>query len=47
MTCCAFLLTGAALRHRQVKIHTIAIGGNLEILEWLALDSKGDHVKIR
>jgi len=34
-------------RHRNIKIHTIAIGGNLEILEWLALDSNGDHVKIR
>jgi hypothetical protein len=34
-------------RHRRVKIHTIAVGGNFEILEWLAKDSGGDHVKIR
>jgi len=34
-------------RHRGVKIHTIAIGGNLEVLEWLAEDSGGRHVRIR
>lgn len=34
-------------RHRKVKIHTVAIGANLEILEWLAADSGGKHVKIR
>jgi HEAT repeat protein len=33
--------------HRHVKIHTIAIGGNLEILEWLATDSGGNHIRIR
>ena len=34
-------------RHRGIKIHTIAIGGNLEVLEWLSEDSGGDHVRIR
>jgi hypothetical protein len=34
-------------RHRRIKIHTIAVGGNFEILEWLAKDSGGDHAKIR
>lgn len=33
--------------HRGIKIHTIAIGGNLEVLEWLAEDAGGDHVRIR
>jgi len=23
-------------KHRKVKIHTVAIGANLEVLEWLA-----------
>lgn len=34
-------------QHRRIKIHTIAIGGNLDVLEWLAKDSGGDHVQIR
>ena len=34
-------------RHRNITIHTIAIGGNLEILEWLAADSGGKHVRMR
>lgn len=34
-------------RHRGVTIHTVAIGGNLDVLEWLAEDSGGQHVKIR
>jgi hypothetical protein len=34
-------------RHRRIKIHTIAIGGNLDVLEWLATDSGGKHVRIR
>ena len=34
-------------RHRRIKIHTIAVGGTLEILEWLAADSGGEHVKMR
>ncbi|MCA8941423.1 MAG: HEAT repeat domain-containing protein, partial [Planctomycetes bacterium] len=33
--------------HRNIKIHTIAIGGNLEVLEWLAEDSGGNHVRMR
>jgi len=34
-------------RHRRIKIHTIAIGGNLDVLEWLATDAGGTHVRIR
>ncbi len=34
-------------KHRRVKIHTVAIGGNLEVLEWLSIDSGGDHVRMR
>lgn len=34
-------------KHRGVKIHTVAIGGNLEVLEWLAADSGGSHVRMR
>ena len=34
-------------RHRRIKIHTIAVGGTLEILQWLAADSGGSHVKMR
>jgi len=30
---------------RDIKIHTVALGGSLEILEWLAEDSGGKHVK--
>jgi hypothetical protein len=33
--------------HRKVVINTIAVGGNFEILEWLAQDSGGKHVQIR
>jgi len=31
--------------HRQVQINTIAVGGQFQILEWLAADSKGTHVR--
>ncbi|MEO6597489.1 MAG: HEAT repeat domain-containing protein [Planctomycetota bacterium] len=34
-------------KHRQVKIHSIAIGGNLEVLEWLAKDAGGTYVQMR
>jgi HEAT repeat protein len=34
-------------KHRKIKLHTIAIGGNLEVLEWLAKDSGGDYVQMR
>ena len=34
-------------RHRAIEIHTIAVGGNLEVLEWLAKDGGGRHVSIR
>lgn len=34
-------------KHRHVKINTIAVGGNFEVLEWLAADSGGKHVQIR
>lgn len=33
--------------HRKIKIHTVAVGGTFEILEWLAEDSGGTHVKMR
>jgi hypothetical protein len=33
--------------HRKVRIHTIAVGGNLEVLEWLAKDSGGNHLQMR
>ena len=33
--------------HRHVVINTIAVGGNFEVLEWLAQDSGGKHVQIR
>jgi HEAT repeat protein len=29
--------------HRKIVIHTIAVGGSLQILEWLAQDSGGSH----
>jgi HEAT repeat protein len=32
--------------HRGIKINTIAIGGSFDILEWLAEDSGGTHVRI-
>lgn len=34
-------------RHRRIKINTIAIGGNLEVLEWLARDAGGTYVQMR
>ncbi|MFY9344543.1 MAG: HEAT repeat domain-containing protein [Planctomycetota bacterium] len=34
-------------KYRKIKINTIAIGGNLEILEWLAKDSGGTYVQMR
>lgn len=34
-------------QHRRIKINTIAVGGNFEVLEWLAQDSGGKHVQIR
>ncbi len=34
-------------KHRRIKVNTIAIGGDLEVLEWLAEDSGGSHVRIR
>jgi hypothetical protein len=34
-------------KHRHVKINTIAVGGTFEILEWLAQDAGGSHVRIR
>ena len=32
-------------KHRGVEIHTIAVGGSLEVLEWLAADSGGTYVR--
>lgn len=34
-------------KHRKIKIHSIAIGGNLEVLEWLAKDAGGNYVQMR
>ncbi len=34
-------------KHRKVMLHTIAIGGNLEVLEWLAKDAGGKYVQMR
>ena len=34
-------------RHRHIKLHTIAIGGNLEVLEWLAKDAGGTYRQMR
>jgi HEAT repeat protein len=34
-------------KHRHVKINTIAVGGNFDILEWLAVDSGGTHLRVR
>lgn len=34
-------------KNRKVVIHTIAIGGNLEILEWIAKDSGGSYQHLR
>ena len=33
--------------HRKIKINAIAIGGNLEVLEWIALDSGGTYKQMR
>jgi len=33
--------------NRGVVMHTIAVGGSLQILEWIAEDSGGSHVKFR
>jgi Mg-chelatase subunit ChlD len=32
-------------QHRRIVIHTIAVGGSLEVLEWLAKDSGGSYVR--
>lgn len=32
-------------KNREVKIHSIAIGGSLQVLEWLAEDSGGTYVR--
>jgi hypothetical protein len=34
-------------KYRKVKINSIAIGGNLEVLEWLAKDAGGTYVQMR
>jgi len=34
-------------KHRKIKLNTIAIGGNLEVLEWLAKDAGGTYVQMR
>jgi hypothetical protein len=34
-------------KHRKIKINTIAIGGTLEVLEWLAKDAGGLYVQMR
>lgn len=34
-------------RFRRITIHTIAVGGNLEVLEWLAKDSGGRYRQLR
>jgi len=34
-------------QHRKIKIHTVAIGGNLEVLEWLAKDAGGTYLQMR
>ena len=33
--------------HRKIVIHSIAVGGSFNILEWLALDSGGTHKKFQ
>ncbi|MFT4709494.1 MAG: hypothetical protein ACI9D0_001355 [Bacteroidia bacterium] len=32
-------------KHREVKIHSIAVGGSLQVLQWLAEDSGGTYVR--
>ena len=34
-------------QHRRIKINTIAVGGNLEVLEWLAKDAGGIYRQMR
>lgn len=34
-------------KYRKIKINTIAIGGNLEVLEWLAKDAGGTYRQMR
>ncbi len=34
-------------KHRKITINTIAIGGNLEVLEWLAKDAGGKYRQMR
>lgn len=34
-------------QHRKIKINSIAIGGNLEVLEWLAKDAGGIYRQMR
>ncbi len=33
--------------HRGIEINTIGIGGDFQVLEWMAEDSGGTHVKLR
>jgi Mg-chelatase subunit ChlD len=33
--------------HRNIQINTIGIGSKLKVLEWLAEDSGGKHIKLR
>lgn len=32
-------------KDREIRIHTVAMGGSLKILEWLAEDSDGEHAR--
>ena len=32
-------------KNREVKIHSIAVGGSLQVLQWLAEDSGGTYVR--
>jgi hypothetical protein len=32
-------------KDRNIRIHTVAMGGSLKILEWLAEDSDGEHAR--
>ncbi|MFT5288468.1 MAG: HEAT repeat protein/Mg-chelatase subunit ChlD [Planctomycetota bacterium] len=34
-------------KNRNVVIHTVAVGGSLKVLEWLAEDSGGKHVRFQ
>ncbi len=33
--------------HRGIKVHCIAVGGSLKVLEWIAEDSGGDYVRFQ